>query len=76
MSSNEQALRDHEHKQAKAEHLWECLDTWQKAERLSKEPWREWMERRTLQLFVECQGDTVELGRRVSLMINDYIDEI
>jgi len=34
------------------------------------------MERRTLQLFVECQGDTVELGRRVSLMINDYIDEI
>jgi hypothetical protein len=72
----EQALLNHEHRQAQNEHRWDCMSIDQKATALSKEPLRSWMETRVLQLFVECNGDTQEFGRRISLMVNDYIDEI
>lgn len=69
-------LRAHEARQDRLEEEWECLDTAQKLKRVigHQEP----VLRDVMRAYLDtCQTeDWCELGRRVSLLLNDWVDEL
>ena len=68
-------LRRHEAEQDRREREWECLTVAEKAAWLAASE-DHYLLRKILLAYVEHESNERELGRVVSLLINDNIDEL